>query len=495
MLLCVAIGLCVRMAIILRPVDVLADRYLADDFFYYLNVAFNVAGGRGSTFDGGITHTNGYNPLLMALLALVFGVGATKAAAIRVGLVIEAVAFALATWLASRCCVRRQAFIAAVLVAGLMSFNPFFVWPSVNGFETGLAAATAFVALELWDREAPAMAIGAACGVAFLARTDALALAASLLVVRSWEKRWRSAVGIAVGFVVTVMPFVLWSAYRFGVALPESALQKSHLRSMASIAHSAGIVISTIPGIVVTHRTLERVPIGVVWLLGIGTASVCTLGARQLGPARILFLFSLMGGYSAFADGFEGGALRRYLFVVWILTAMSFALAIERADGLIARAVTIGRGLAPSALLTAPILFVQWVDCARLVRWDRATKPASSYVGSCRRLGAALDGILSRDDRAGSFDSGSLGYFSSRPVVNLDGLVNDDISKLQKQCIGEPYGACLLRYLHEKRITVLIAGTGFGWTRIFPDWTDWIRVYTSPPLADGAQLVVLRVPD
>jgi hypothetical protein len=37
---------------------------------------------------------------------------------------------------------------------GLVSFSPFFIWPTVNGFETGLAVATAFVALELWDGNA-----------------------------------------------------------------------------------------------------------------------------------------------------------------------------------------------------------------------------------------------------------------------------------------------------------------------------------------------------
>jgi len=433
----------------------------------------------------------------MGLLALAFWAGATKAAAIRLGLAIEAVAFALATWLASRCCVRREASIAALLVAGLMSFNPFFIWPTVNGFETGLAAATAFVALELWDRSAPAITIGAACGVAFLARTDAVALVASLLVVRSLEKRWRRAAIIAVGFAVTVVPFVLWSAYRFGVALPESAIQKSHFRSLSSIAQSARTLISTIPGIVVTHRILDRVPTGVSWILGIGTVLACTLGARRLGSARILFLVSLVVGYSAVADGFELGALRRYWFLVWVLSTMSFALAVDRANELIVWPVALRdyRLPPPSVLVTALILFVQWVDCARLVQWDRAAIPVASYVGSCRRLGLALDSVLSRDDRAGSFDSGSLGYFSSRPVVNLDGLVNDDISKLQKRCIAEPYGACLLRYMHERRITVLIGGTGYGWTGIFPNWADWIRLYTSPPLADGAHLVVLRVPD
>ncbi len=40
-----------------------------DDSFYYFQIAYNLAEGRFSTFDGGITRTNGYHPLWIFLIA------------------------------------------------------------------------------------------------------------------------------------------------------------------------------------------------------------------------------------------------------------------------------------------------------------------------------------------------------------------------------------------------------------------------------------------
>jgi hypothetical protein len=220
---------------------------------------------------------------------------------------------------------------------------------------------------------------------------------------------------------------------------------------------------------------------------------VCALGARRLGPARVLFLLGLAVAYSLMADGFEAGALKRYLFPVWVLCAMSarrgWAQRVER-HSFSARGPTVK----PAALVAALILLVQAMDCASLLHWDRATKPVASYVGACERLGQELDTVLAKDERVASFDSGSLGYFASRPVLNLDGLVNDDIPRMRSRCLG-PYSSCLLRYLHEKRIAILIGGTAFGWTSIFPNWTHWSEVYASPPLGDGARVVALRIPD
>ena len=143
------------------------------------------------------------------------------------------------------------------------------------------------------------------------------------------------------------------------------------------------------------------------------------------------------------------------------------------------------------------ILLILWAalsDCVLLLRWDRATKPLASFVGVASTIAPSLGAFVSGDDHVAAFDSGALGYFSPVPVVNLDGLVNQDIRKVQRECSGEPYGSCLLRYLNEKRITVLVGCTAFGWTQIFPDWSAWSRLYESSLLLDGSEIVVLQVP-
>ena len=47
----IALGLGFRVYVISLPIETLTSRYLADDYFYYLNVAHHIAHGRGSTFD------------------------------------------------------------------------------------------------------------------------------------------------------------------------------------------------------------------------------------------------------------------------------------------------------------------------------------------------------------------------------------------------------------------------------------------------------------
>ena len=39
-----------------------------DDAFYYFQIAYNLSQGKFSTFDGGITQTNGYHPVWMLLI-------------------------------------------------------------------------------------------------------------------------------------------------------------------------------------------------------------------------------------------------------------------------------------------------------------------------------------------------------------------------------------------------------------------------------------------
>ena len=67
-----AIGLAFRLLVIAHPTETLTARYRADDYFYYLRVAANVADGHGSSFDEGITKTNGYQPLFLWSLVGVF---------------------------------------------------------------------------------------------------------------------------------------------------------------------------------------------------------------------------------------------------------------------------------------------------------------------------------------------------------------------------------------------------------------------------------------
>ena len=80
-----------------------------DDAFYYFQIAYNLSQGKFSTFDGGITQTNGYHPLWMLLITpfywlfdketALFGIKAFEIMLVAGGAALIAVAARLA-WLA-----------------------------------------------------------------------------------------------------------------------------------------------------------------------------------------------------------------------------------------------------------------------------------------------------------------------------------------------------------------------------------------------------------
>jgi hypothetical protein len=145
--------------------------------------------------------------------------------------------------------------------------------------------------------------------------------------------------------------------------------------------------------------------------------------------------------------------------------------------------------------MVAVVVLVHLLDVAVYARWDRNTPPAASFVGSGHTMApAVLVRVVPAGERIASFDAGALGYFSPRPVINLDGLANHEIVELRRNC-RLPYDRCLRDYLRDKQVSVLAGGTGFGWTSHFPDWTTWERLYESPPFVDGSRLVILRIPD
>src|SRR5262245_22100957 len=126
----IAVGFLFRFRVITLPAETLTSRYLADDYFYYLGVAHGLATGQGSSADGGITATNGYQPLFLWLLTVCFSLGLSKIAVIHAGLAIQALAGAAASLFGYRLLADRGMAWGGAAIAGLVSLNLFFVLPT-----------------------------------------------------------------------------------------------------------------------------------------------------------------------------------------------------------------------------------------------------------------------------------------------------------------------------------------------------------------------------
>jgi hypothetical protein len=477
-LICILVGTAFRLHIASTPLEALTSRYLADDYFYYLNVAHNLAQGRGPTFDGGLTETNGFQPLFALLLTALFLAGADKHAAVHLGLIVLTAASALAAWLAFRLVEAKGRPWGGVLASGLLSLNLFFVLPSLYGFETSLAIATALAALLLAEREARPYALGAACGIAALARIDNLLLLPAVALGMARRRQWDRIARAAVCFLVVMAPWWCWSLARFGTVVPDSGAVKAAVRGPHRIAHGVRIAAVELPRVLVPDRWVgpdvrgeAPVPIGLLSGLIAGAA----IRGVRTAPSLALFGLFQAGAYIGLTDTFESGALVRYLTPAWV-----------------AAAVLVGVGLSRWPVAVA-VLLLHADQGWRYLQWERAVEPTASYVEASRRAAGTAMARIGEGEAVAAFDCGSLGYFSPRPVTNLDGLVNHDVVQILRRCPGR-FRQCLLAYLREKGVTVLAGGTGFGWTEVFPEWESWERIYESPPLPDRSRLVFLRLP-
>jgi hypothetical protein len=472
-------GLAFRAAVIALPTETLTARYLADDYFYYLGVAANLADGNGSSFDGGVTRTNGYQPLFLWSLVATFLSGAGRTGAIHVGLALQAIAAAVAALLAFHCLFVRDARWAGAAAAGLLSLNLFFVLPTLTGFEMAFALAAMLLALAAWDRNCHPFLVGLLCGFSVLARVDTLVMAGVFAVAMATQRRLGDIARFTLGVALVAGPVALWNAIAFGHPLPDSGVIKAHYRGVGAILQAASAVGLAVPRILLPGRVvdwcLSVAPLA-IWLLAAIILLICGRAAwrrenRVLGALAVGFALP----YIALIDPQETGALVRYFYPVWAILAMLMA-----------------RSFRPAAV--ALLVVIHALDVTVYARWDRATLPAPSFVGSAHVLApAVIERTVPPGQLVGSFDAGALGYFSPRPVINLDGLANHEIVELRRTC-RVPYEACLREYLRAKGISVLAGGTGFGWTGHFHDWKSWERLYQSPPLIDGSQLVILRLP-
>jgi hypothetical protein len=476
----IVVGLGFKLRIIALPIETLTARYLADDYFYYLNVALNITQGLGSSFDGGLTFTNGYQPLFLWMLAGVFALGASKTAAVHIGLVIQAVAAVVAAAIAYRVVAMRNGPWVATWAAGLLSLNLFFVLPTLTGFEMALSLAAAMLALWLSQRGTPSVIVGMACGLALLARVDNLSLAAALGAVLLFQRRWRDVLLLVIGVVIVSGPWATWNLIYFGHPLPDSGVVKAHYRGLGAISHSAATAFAALPRILLPGRFVDWMAHNTPWLSWALAVVVSLIAApaaiRKENRALALFAASLLAAYLVLIDPNEPGALVRYLYPVWAVLALLIAHSVR-------------------PLVAAIILALHAADVVAYTHWERTAPVPSSYVGVASTLApAAIASGVPPGAPIAAFDAGALGYFAPRQVVNLDGLANHDIIELRRSC-GLPYPECLKRYLASKGLQILAGGTAFGWTQHFAGWQHWTRIYESPPLVDGSKLVLLRIPE
>lgn len=461
------------------------QRLLSDDAYYYFEIARNVALGQGVTFDS-LAPTNGFHPLWTWLLVPVFALFPEHPwLPIRVALCLS-IACVAATALVIQAIFSRLGAPRAGALAGLVwLLNPFTCVLAFRGMPVPLATLVFAVSIAWLARMrderrfgVPAMAVfGATLGGFALGRTDAVLWGAAAGAVLAWqllrEGRLRALVLGGLAAVATTLlvmsPWLLWCLHTF-----DSIFQTSQQ------AKQMFALYGTLPPL--ASPVAQVGASGGTRLLELAAGSARNLGYALLTPVRFA-----VG--EEFAPLRWGAALAAVLAVWWV----GLAAALARA-----RRSALARVLAPPLLLflllhfavyalwlrfyytwyfLPPVLaacVLQGVAFAPVEAWSgrRTARLAAALAVALLALTAfftaplfgartaqrerdltALGESLPAGTVAGIWNAGEVGYFMSLHfpavrIVNLDGVVNNDLTR---RAAGGEYENYLL-----ERVDVLI---------------------------------------
>jgi len=419
---------------------------LADDAFYYLRIAHNVAAGRGSTFDG-VAVTNGYHPLWeLVCIALAPLFRAASEVQIAVIVALQAGLNAFAAWMLYAALRRLHELAAAVAVALLLA-SAAMQGTLTNGMESTLAFAimavllrvavarpSSFVLLDTTGYAAASFGLLAALA---LARLEMGLAAAVFLGVSLWRCRASGdpamrvarlrallvlgglgalACGyLAFNYVVARWPVPISGAVRWAAALSRQdklMTAQRHLRAFVAPLRIHQVM----------QRPLVEAALGLLLL----TALVAGLARRRALREIALVLGAPCLGYTLLVID-KGGGFEWYCWPALFLgTLATFALV----DGALGRLARAHPRAAPRAELALAALVCAFTVGVTLVRAGRPAARSRLYDWSLATtlMDHAIRFVeerIPRDEVLCGHSVGLVSYMTDRGIIHTEGLVND----------------------------------------------------------------------
>jgi hypothetical protein len=131
-------GFVLRMVISWFDIEVLFQKVVVDDAFFYLKLAKNIAAGNGATFDGEVM-TNGFQPVFALLLVPIFLLNPANALLpLHIALSILSVFSTLSGIVLYAIARRIGGTIAALVTLFIWMFNPYVIMISLCGVEVAV---------------------------------------------------------------------------------------------------------------------------------------------------------------------------------------------------------------------------------------------------------------------------------------------------------------------------------------------------------------------
>ena len=441
--------------------------YNFDDAFYYFQIAWNLAQGNFSTFDGGITSTNGYHPLWMFLITPFYLIFDKDAALFGIK-ALELMLIAGA--------------VVSISVAARFTRQPWFllfatlpILYSYGDLHRGMEAAAALFMLGLFF-----LAICLHAGNAPRWRW--------LLAIVAFALPWARLEYVVISLTCTVALWVGGTAIR---GAPAAASSSTPLRpsSIPIIGALAGLLVYfaynqvIFGGIVPVSGATKAVVAQVHWAEGGGyeiaralretlrlgvfdsglpvAAEVCVYFllvwwlVRRFGDREgreLLTFLVCMAGLAAFhvAQFIQIVMIQHplhipkwyhapgYLMVASIVPVRCFVGMYIVRRFMMPRSARLAENLRMGILLagaivlfikadfTGPFSHVSWTSnpSSASYRDFNALQEGTSWFRDMYGNTQIANRVLPKGSVIGSWDSGIFGYFSRFPVVNLDGLTN-----------------------------------------------------------------------
>ena len=434
-----------------------------DDSYYYYEIAKNLAEGKFSTFDGGVTRTNGYHPLWLLLITpfywifdpvtALFGIKAFEIMLITgaVVLVVLAARVARLPWILLFAALpmllnRRPLMIGMEAAAALFTLSVLFLvlslfvrnptrwkWPLAVTVFTLPWARLEYVAISM-------AATGALCLIEWSRRKESLAWV-SLGAFISSLSSLKSLIPFA-GACAGILVYFVYNGVVFGGLVPVSGVAKL-ISSQHRWANSEYSFLQNF------QDMMQRLAVGpseflaamevcayilVVWWFGRRSrrreddlllgflVGVFSLGVGHLAQ----FMYAVLLMHPDVHVYSEWYYVPAYLLMALIVPVRCYVivyfirrLTFPKWHG-VANVASVGVLVIGMIVtfwkvnFTEPYLFVDQRSQSLGINWHVA-----GYAGA-----RVMNRLLPEGSIVGSWDAGNIGYFSRFPVVELGGLVN-----------------------------------------------------------------------
>ena len=438
-------------------VNILRDVNTGDSF-YYFQIAYNLSQGKFSTFDGGITQTNGYHPVWALLITpfywvfdketALFGIKAFEITLVAGGAALIAAAARLA----------RLAWALLFAALPMLYHNPVeLLW----GLEAAAAAFTLALLIlavcvymrdpDRWKWHLAALAFALPwVRIEYIAIS--LAVTAALCAIE-WSRQERRSLRPSalanirhaciplIGAATGMLAYFAYNRLVFGGLVPVSAATWRAWAQDRWAEEGGYSFIESLQGAlrydVFDYELLFALEICVYLLIAWRLALRSKERRDWLLVAFLVGAFGLAAGHLAkFAQVVlishpEFGDHIWHFVPAYLMSALIIPIRLYIAIRLIRRflaprwratanALSVGGFVIAAAVLLARADFAEpfrWVDNVSLSTHFNWTIP--SYMGT-----QVMNSALPEGSVIGSWDADVIGYFLHFPVVNLDGLVN-----------------------------------------------------------------------